>query len=548
MGISKVLTISAKYLHLGIRTGAPRMLLRLEVDGVVAREFDAEIDPDEPEFLAAVDVDAFIGKPLNLLIESAPPKPLGSKPVELVVPATMELIEGVEQSDEMPANGVLYEERLRPQFHFSSKIGWNNDPNGLQYYDGEYHLFYQHNPFGWNHGNMHWGHAVSRDLVHWTEIDEALYPDELGTMFSGSGVVDHENSAGLQEGSEKTLVCIYTAAGGRYPLAKGHQFTQCIAYSTDRGRSWRKYTKNPVLQHMVGDNRDPKVIRHKPTGRWVMVLYLEENDYAVFTSDNLTEWERTCVLTIPGTSECPDIFELPVDGQGDRTFWVFWGAHGEYMLGSFDGGTFETVSGPHRFQYGRSYAAQTWSDVPESDGRRIQIAWLRGDKPGMPFNQQMSFPCKLTLRDTPEGVRMFSEPVRELETLHTARHLFDPGDGLAKTCGELLDIRLSIDLLEGSSDGGASIKVRGATIVFDRGAGTLALGDEAAPLPPIEGTLRLRVLVDRSSVEVFAQEGARTLSTATDPGDDTGGIEWRTTGSVRIREPIEAFDVKSIWP
>ena len=167
-----------------------------------------------------------------------------------------------------PAN---YDEQYRPQFHFSPRTNWTNDPNGMVFYQGEYHLFYQHNPYGAYSGNLTWGHAVSRDMVHWQELpDNALYPDEHGPICSGSAVVDWNNTAGLQAGREKTLVAMFTAAG--------NPFTQVIAFSNNRGRTWTKYTNNPVLQHIIGGDRDPKVIWYAPEKKWVMALYLDHND------------------------------------------------------------------------------------------------------------------------------------------------------------------------------------------------------------------------------------------------------------------------------
>jgi fructan beta-fructosidase len=204
------------------------------------------------------------------------------------------------------AAAPAYGERLRPQFHFTSRTNWLNDPNGLVFYKGEYHLFFQHNPSGINWGNMTWGHAVSTDLLHWRQLDDALKPDRLGTIFSGSAVVDWDNTAGFQSGNEKTLVAIFTSAG--------KPFTQSMAYSTDRGRSWRKYDKNPVLNHVAGENRDPKVIWHVPTKRWIMALYLDGEKYALFSSPDLKRWEKLCDLPEFGASECPDFFELQITG------------------------------------------------------------------------------------------------------------------------------------------------------------------------------------------------------------------------------------------
>ncbi|HWQ91869.1 MAG TPA: glycoside hydrolase family 32 protein, partial [Clostridia bacterium] len=296
-------------------------------------------------------------------------------------------------------------EPLRPQFHFTSRRGWLNDPNGLVFYKGEYHLFYQHNPYGWGWGNMHWGHAVSPDLVHWKELPIALYPDEHGTMFSGSAVVDWNNTAGFQSGSEKPLVAMFTAAG--------KPFTQGLAFSNDRGRTWTKYENNPVLPHIVAENRDPKVIWHAPEQKWVMALYLDESDYALFASKDLKRWEKLSDVRIPGDSECPEFFEMPVEGREGETRWVFYGASGRHLVGKFDGTTFKPEGGPQELQRGNCwYASQTYSDIPARDGRRILIPWGRmtaREVPfhqGMPFNQMMGLPVELTLRNTDDGLRL----------------------------------------------------------------------------------------------------------------------------------------------
>ena len=444
---------------------------------------------------------------------------------------------------------TAYKEAYRPQFHFTPKTNWTNDPNGLIHYKGEFHLFFQHNPFGIDWGNMTWGHAVSPDLVHWKQLPHALHPDELGTIFSGSGVVDWNNTGGFQTGDEAVLVNFYTSAGSHAP--EPVPFTQSIAYSNDRGRSWTKYEGNPVIEHIVGSNRDPKVIWHEPTQKWVMALYLDKNDYALFGSTNLKEWTRLSDLQIPDT-ECPDIFELPVDGDAENTRWVFWGAAGKYYVGDFDGTTFTPEGDAHRADYGANfYAAQTWSDVPASDGRRIQIAWMSGSKPPeMPFNQQMSFPCELTLRTTAEGIRLHREPVAEIETLHAYTHAWSnialkPGeDLLAGLTGELFDIRAEVALNGASAVG---FKIRGEDVRYDVAEKQLTFLERSGPLVPQDGKIRLHILVDRISIEAFGNNGELSMTSYFLPELDNADIGIYAEGGTATLVSLKVHELKSAW-
>src|SRR5207249_4140580 len=249
-------------------------------------------------------------------------------------------VDDIIMTDENPTEEIktapLYAETYRPQFHFTAQQNWHNDPNGLVYYKGEYHLFFQHNPFGINWGNMTWGHAISRDLVHWEQIANAIEPDRLGTIFSGSAVVDWKNTAGFQTGKEKPLEAIYTAAGDTSPESKVQPYTQCIAYSNDRGRTWTKYAGNPVLKHIVGGNRDPKVVWHEATHRWILALYLDGDKFAFFSSPDLKNWAHLHDINVPGCGECPDFFEIPVEGNKTERKWVWTAANGHYLVGTFD--------------------------------------------------------------------------------------------------------------------------------------------------------------------------------------------------------------------
>lgn len=444
---------------------------------------------------------------------------------------------------------TAYKEAHRPQLHFTPKTNWTNDPNGLIYYKGEYHLFFQHNPFGIDWGNMTWGHAVSPDLVHWKQLPHAIHPDELGTIFSGSGVVDWQNTGGFQTSDESVLVNFYTAAGSHAPQEV--PFTQSIAYSNDRGRSWTKYEGNPVIEHIVGSNRDPKVIWHEPTQKWVMALYLDQNDYVLFGSTNLKEWTRLSDLQIPDT-ECPDIFELPVDGDAENTKWVFWGAAGKYYVGNFDGTTFTPEGDAHRSDYGANfYAAQTWSDVPESDGRRIQIAWMSGSKPpDMPFNQQMSFPCELTLQTTSGGIRLHREPVAEIENIHAYTHAWSdlalkPGeDPLAGLTGELFDIRAEIALNDAAAVG---FKIRGQDIRYDVAEQQLTFLERSGPLAPQDGKISLQILVDRISIEAFGNGGELSMTSYFLPDLNNADIGMYTDGGAATLVSLKVHELKSSW-
>ena len=445
---------------------------------------------------------------------------------------------------------TAYKETYRPQFHFTPKTNWTNDPNGLIPLQRRVPPLLSTQPLRYQlGGNMTWGHAVSRDLVHWKQLPHAIHPDELGTIFSGSGVVDWKNTGGFQTGDEAVLVNFYTSAGSHAP--EPVPFTQSIAYSNDRGRSWTKYEGNPVIEHIVASNRDPKVIWHEPTEKWVMALYLDKNDYTLFGSTDLKEWTRLSDLEIPDT-ECPDIFELPVDGDPENTKWVFWGAAGKYYVGDFDGTTFTPEDEAHRADYGANfYAAQTWSDVPESDGRRIQIAWMSGSNPPeMPFNQQMSFPCSLTLRTTSEGIRLHREPVAEIVNIHAYTHAWSDltlkvgEDPLAGLTGELFDIRAEIALNDASAVG---FKIRGQDVRYDVAEQQLTFLERSGPLAAQDGKICLQILVDRISIEAFGNDGELSMTSYFLPDLDNADIGVYAEGGDATLVSLKVHELRSSW-
>ena len=451
-----------------------------------------------------------------------------------------------------PAESIrrAYDEEFRGQFHYTAQKGFISDPNGLVFYKGEYHLFHQYNPFDVKSGvPQHWGHAISTDLVHWTPQPIAVYPHAGGNIWSGSAVVDWKNSSGLQTGAEPPLVAFYTWQ---------KDFTQRLIYSNDRGRTWREYDRNPVLPNIAGKNRDPKVFWHEPSRQWIMVLYVQ--DFDILSSTNLLDWKPCSTMPKPA-GECPDMFELPVDGNSNRRKWVVVGADGRYNIGSFDGKTFTKESGAGKNCYGQEglfYATQTWSDVSGDDGRRIQIACLRDDHmrekrlfPDLSFNNQMTFPCALSLRNTTQGIRLFRWPVKEIESIYDQSRqwhntVLEPDKPPFEAArGDLFDISTEIKLETARK---LILSIRGTRMVYDCQSKMLTLGETKVPLAPAsENTMRLRILVDRGSLEVFTNEGEATISKLIRPSKDDLSVTFSTEGGTATLAALKAHSLKSIW-
>ncbi|MGA2248269.1 MAG: DUF4980 domain-containing protein [Verrucomicrobiota bacterium] len=523
--------VKQRYLNLPIKNGAAKRTLRLAVDGKTEREFQIELADAKPDWWAFLDVSPFNGQSAMLQADKLPEGSLGLKQIE--------------QSETVKDSENIYREALRPQFHFSPRRGWNNDPNGLVFYESEYHLFFQHNPYGWEWGNMHWGHATSRDLVHWREQPEALYPDAMGTIYSGSAVVDWQNASGFGKNGRPPIVLIYTSAGD--------QFAQCLAYSADGGRTFTKYAGNPVVPQMTGGNRDPKVIWHEPTQRWVMVLWVEKdkhNTIHFLTSTNLKDWK--VASQVDDFFECPDFFELPVDGREAGKKWVLTAASSEYQVGTFDGEKF-TAETPKLPGVGSDalYAAQTYSDIPASDGRRIQIGWLRAPSPGMPFNQCLSVPLELKLITTPAGVRLTRLPVSELAQLRTGTDDFGSftlpagaSRALSNGGGELLELRAEF---EPGPDGEVDFNVRGLSVSYDAANGELVADGHRVSAPLRSGRQRLIVYVDRTASEVFASDGLTYVPLSFQPKTRDFGVSVQVKNGSPKFNALKVYQLKSMW-
>ena len=552
--------ISKKFVHVPVKTGAPKTWVTVNIDGVKQHEFEVELAPENPDFYATLEVGAWIGKKLTLTAEMVTPD---SKWLTLT-----------KTSNELSDEPLVYKEALRPQFHFAPRRGWTNDPNGLVFYKGTYHLFFQHNPWGTAWGNMTWGHAVSKDLLHWNEGPDAVLPDKNGVVFSGSGLVDWDNTSGLQTKpvKDKTgkitnppLVVFHTSIDADRGKGKA---CQSLNYSLDEGKTWINYPGNPVIPHLIGGNRDPKVFwysdkakdSNSKNGHWVMALYLDGQDYALFSSANLINWEKVCDIKNVGCSECPDMFELPVDGNRQNMRWVFWGGDGKYLIGSFNGKEFTKESGPFITKYGgNDYAAQSYSDIPASDGRRIQFSWMAGGEyPKMPFNQQFTVPRNLTLRTTADGIRLFMEPAKELEKLRiTKANTFTATLQGAEIplkvpslSGDLLDLEMVLDLkMPATTDTTVVInaEIFGQKISYNLGNQKIDLGGVKAPLVPIKNQIKLRLITDRTSIELFANDGIVQIAKCF-VNKDKVPANMAIFGNKDLAEiKIKSFQLKSVW-
>lgn len=576
-------TVSHRYLSFLIGGGEEvgATCVNVTVEGRVVRSATGR----EDDFLntATFDLGEFVGRKARIEIVDAYAGGWGHISADHFVLSDTAPTPPFVQNPEPPP--PFHDEMLRPQFHFTAHSNWLNDPNGLVRLGAENHLFFQHNPLGRDWGNMTWGHAVSTNFVQWTQLENALLPDRLGTMFSGSVVVDTGNTAGFQTGDDPALVAIYTAAGGASEESKGRRFSQCLAFSNDRGRTWTKYSGNPVLPATGDGDRDPKVFWHAPSRRWVMPLYVGEPDLTrrmpdgkpvvrntcqFFQSPDLKVWTRTGTFDSE-LYECPGLVELPVDGDPANRRWVLWGADGAYWIGRFDGRQFAAESARLTGDFGpHFYAAQAWDALP--DQRVVLIGWMRGGEyPGMPFNQQMGFPVELTLQSTAEGVRLVKWPVPEIQTLFTSvlredlpRPLPAGVHPLSGSVPDLMDFEM--EFIPGTVRA-LELKVRGIPLRWDSASGVLSVLGRTIPSPasnrregrrsdyprpwgpdlvPWDGSVRWRVLLDRTSIEIFVNGGVSVGSFCFVPQVDPS-LALMTEGGDVTRARMIRRSLKSAW-
>lgn len=523
----RTIKITKQYLNFPVSHRTDRARMTFTAKGTDDLSVVIRLAPGDADYWVFKDMTAYRGKTVTITYEG-----------------NADGLSKIYESDQPAGQEEMYREKNRPQFHFTTRRGWINDPNGLIFYDGEYHLFYQHNPYEREWENMHWGHAVSRDLVHWEELNDALYPDALGTMFSGSAVIDYENTSGFGSKKNPAMVIAYTASSANRQV-------QCIAYSLDRGRTFTKYEKNPVVDSKEKwnsvDTRDPRLFWYAPGGHWVMVLN-ERDGHSIYTSANLKEWTYQSHVT--GFWECPELIELPVDGDKTHTKWVMYGASGTYMIGSFDGKRFTPEGGKYCYTTGSIYAAQTINNIPASDGRRIQIGWGRISHPDMPFNGMMLLPTELTLQTTKEGIRLVNRPVKEVETLcHPVKAwqnlTSDEANSQLKEfySADRLRIRTTFKLSHATS---AGFNLFGQRIIdYDMNGNTLN-GRFYSPQDPTSMELTADIYVDRTSIEVFIDGGLYSYSMERRP--DVNNKEGFHFWGNRIEvKSLEVFSVDSIW-
>ncbi len=460
---------------------------------------------------------------------------------------------------------AIYEQH-RPLFHFTPKTGWINDPNGMVYYKGEYHLFYQHYPDSTVWGPMHWGHAVSKNMIDWEHLPIGLFPDSLGCIFSGSAVVDVNNTSGFgKKGGESPLVAIFTYHDFVGEKAKRSDFqTQGIAYSLDKGRTWIKYAGNPVVKNPgIRDFRDPKVFWHTASKHWIMVLAVTDH-IEFYASKNLKAWEKVGEFgknegAHSGVWECPDLFPMKVVGQ-DKTKWVAivninpgapnGGSGTQYFVGHFDGKTFKNDNPSDKtlwFEYGKdNYAGVTWSGNP--DGRRLLIGWMSNWQyanivPTTTWRNATTLPRELSLHDTKEGLRVFQKPIKEFNILRgSALNIPKMELKELKTIDSKnvkKEIKLSVDLSKTTASNFGIIlsnsKNEKVEIGYDvlkkqffidrTEGGKKAFSKEYnvnqyAPRISPNTILKMHLIIDVASVELFADNGATTMTSIFFPNED----------------------------
>ncbi len=479
---------------------------------------------DTPDYWVFMDVSRWRGQRADLNVSDMD---RGKNSLELIV------------ASEKPLHlDNLYEESFRPRYHFTPALGWNNDVNGTFYLNGKWHLYYQSNPYGAMGDFKNWGHAESTDLVNWKQLPQAMYSyvQAVDRCYSGSALVDWKNTSGLGKNGKPPVIACFTDTGAG----------EVICYSNDEGLSFTYYKDNPVVKHK---GRDPRIFwyqdpKNKTKGHWVLVTFTHiepKRAFAFYTSDDLLNWEHQS--DSEPYYECPDIYKLPVDGNPNDTRWVMVEANSQYVIGDFDGKKFTPQTEKLRAFAGAYYATQSFSDAP--DGRVVQMAWAMIGIEKAPITHGISLPTEMSLRTTPEGVRLFSEPVKELEQLR------GPEKKISRT--QLRD-RTSVpfDTKTNSFEAEVEIDVGSAKVLLlqvgsfrlDYNVGAEKLFGQPYKLQ--NGKLKLRIFADVSIIEVFADDGRLcVLRGIKNPA--FSDFSLRAEGGTATLTAGRFWPMKSIW-
>lgn len=489
-----------------------------------------------------------------------------------------------------------YREKYRPQLHFSPLKGWMNDPNGLVYYVGEYHLFYQYYPDSTVWGPMHWAHAVTRDLVHWEHLPIALYPDSIGYIFSGSAIIDWRNSSGFGTEGNPAMVAIFTyhdmlrEKSGRIDCEN-----QGIAYSLDKGRSWIKYSGNPVLLNPgIKDFRDPKVLWHEPSHQWKLVLSAHDR-VRIYSSTDLKKWifESDFGMNAgchEGVWECPDLFPISIAGS-KQTKWVLLvninpggpngGSGTQYFVGNFDGHHFIPESRETSWlDWGRdNYAGVTWSDIPKEDGRRLFIGWLSNwnyaqSVPTHPWRSAMTLPRELKLMVQHGQYILTSLPVEELSNLRRAGSeiplkttVINHSTSIETGPVNLNQCELSLNFAYGTqppdefgllfkNNTGEAFKIsfsyKGKQLQLDRtqtGKMQFAKNFTGTDRAPWDAgrQVKLHLFIDAASIEIFVDDGKLVMSNLFFLSGNFQSLQLYSAGGDMILNSGSLWDLDSIW-
>ncbi len=527
--LSRTMFLTNNLLNVPVKNGATMREVTVTVGGIPVRDFNVELADGTPDWWAFVDVSEFQGQSATVSVSALNPGSTGL-------------------SSMVETNGIvgatnLYQENLRPQLHFSTRRGWLNDANGMFYYNGQYHLYYQHDPLNWDgSGQKWWGHTVSPDMVNWQELPEGIYSHSYGDdVYSGSAVVDTANTSGFKNGTNDVIVAAY------FSTARG----ECIDYSTNGGLSFSDYSNNPVVVHSVV-GRDPHLLWYAPSNYWVMAVYDGGggNGVEFYSSPNLRQWTFQSKI-YNGFYECPDLFQLPVDGNTNNLLWELNDGSSGYQLGQFNGVTFTPTTAELPGNLGSGfYASQTFTSMKPGDHRKVRIGWAQVAMPGMPFNQMMYFPTELTLQTTSNGVQLCSTPIAEITNnavnVYAWTNLsLTPGyNPLSGIRGTLFDVKAQF--AAGSAQT-ITFTFHNVIVTYNAATAQISCNGDAQSLPPINGSIQLEIIVDVDTVEIFGNNGQFYMPLPAANSSGNSLISLMCTGGTATINSLTVNQLKSIW-